>query len=273
MKSYLTILAMSIILFGCSNKDDNPTQELPKDLLITSFSPTSAVPGDTITFIGENIDPEITYIVSFNGVTGETTNVSETEIVAIVPQGATSGEVVISYEDVILTVGTIEIIDDSDKLFGYFFPDGCSLMNINNLDINTGELLEEVAQLYAGSCEEYVKSVFYRTSNFFIYTYYEHTAQGMSPAKNGLIKDFNSDQVYNWSLGGDPNIDEDILATQENKIYYSYRNQVDVDEDYEIRSANLNRTGIQTIYEFPFDYTYWRLIMFSEWVKRFEVKV
>src|SRR5690606_15983038 len=169
MKSYLTILGMSIILFGCSNKDDSPTQELPNDLLITSFSPTSAVPGDAITFIGENIDPEITYIVSFNGVNGETTSVSETEIVAIVPLGATSGEVVISYEDKNITVGTIEIIDESDKLYGYFAPDGCGLLHINKININTGELMEEVTQLYAGSCEEYVKSRFYRASNF-LYT-------------------------------------------------------------------------------------------------------
>ena len=154
MKRFFTYLLMTFILIGCSNNDDNSSEETPKNLVIISFSPISVMAGDEVIFVGENIDPTLTYRISFNGIEGETVNVTETEIVAIVPQEATSGEITISYGEKTLTVGTIQIIEELDKLYGYLPIEGggCEVLKIHNLDINTGELRNEIALLYNQSC-------------------------------------------------------------------------------------------------------------------------
>ncbi len=258
MKSLYTYIAMVLILIGCSNNDENPTQETPKNLIITSFSPSTAFPGNEVTFIGNNIDPTVIYTVSFNGIEGETTSVTATEIVAIVPQGATSGEIVISYEDVTITAGTIEIIEELDKLYGYFPVEGagCEAFYIFSLDINTGALLEEQTLLQAYNCYWEGPSSFYREANIFTHTYWEYLAQGLDPAKRAVIKNFNTGDVHHLSLEYEPDITMSILAAHDNKLFYSYRNYIDTDEAYEIRVVNLATGSTQIIYEFPLDFTY-----------------
>ncbi|MBA80261.1 IPT/TIG domain-containing protein [Leeuwenhoekiella sp.] len=227
-------------------------------LLITSFSPTTAFKGDEITFVGENIDPAITYAVFFNGIEGETASVTENEIVAIVPQGATSGEITISYEDSIIAAGTIEITNELDKLYGYFPVEGagCEAFYIYSLDINTGALLEEQTLLNALNCYSYISSNFYRNTNIFVHTFSEHWAQGQPLYKNVLIKNFNTGYQATWILRDEGDRDGSILAAYDNKIYYSYRYFPDVDETYEVRVRNLDTGITTTVYNFPLDYMY-----------------
>lgn len=227
-------------------------------LIITSFSPTTAFTGDEVTFVGENINPAITYLVSFNGIEGETTNVTETEIVAIVPQGATSGEIVISYEDISTTVGAIEIIEELDKLYGYLPIEGadCDVLKIHNLNINTGELLDEIALLHNQSCYSYLSSNFYREGNIFVHTYTTRYGQGSPYGKACTIVNLTSGEITGWTLSDGADYDGSILAAHNNKIYYIYRYYDSIDDIYEIRSANLNNSNVSTIYEFPTDFIY-----------------
>ncbi|MGB3344642.1 MAG: IPT/TIG domain-containing protein [Aequorivita sp.] len=228
--------------------------ELP-ELIITSFSPMEAFIGDEVTFIGENIDPEITYIVSFNGLEGETTSVTETEIVSIIPEGATSGEVTISYGNMTISVGTIEIIIELDKLYGFSHVNPCSLSKIYNLDINSGAVLDEIAEIYASGCDSYISTNFYRAGNVFIYIYSERISQGMHNYTVALIKDFNSGVTYSWVLDrGDPVTTKNLLAPHDNKIYYVYRENVD--KVYDLKVSNLNGSGAAIVYRFPFERTY-----------------
>lgn len=231
------------------------------ELIITSFSPMEAFVGEAVTFIGENIDLEIPYTVSFNGLEGETTSVTETEIVSIIPEGATSGEVKISYEDLTVSVGTIEILEliiDLDGLYAYLpvAGAGCQALEIYSMDMDNGILIDEIALLQAYSCYMEGPSNFYRGANIFVHTYWEYLAQGLDPAKQAVIKDFNTGATFNWHLDNGSDYTMSILAAHENKIYYSYRNFVDIDEAYELRVANLNFSDRHTIYQFPLDYTY-----------------
>jgi hypothetical protein len=61
---------------------------------ISSLTPNAGAIGDTILVSGSNFGPGGT--VTFNGITATTTNWSTTSIFAIVPQGATSGNVVVT---------------------------------------------------------------------------------------------------------------------------------------------------------------------------------
>ncbi|MAO49519.1 MAG: hypothetical protein CML16_01380 [Pusillimonas sp.] len=227
-------------------------------LIITSFSPTTAFTGDEVTFVGENIDPAITYLVSFNGIEGETTNVTETEIVAIVPQGATSGEITISYEDSTISAGTIEITDELDKLYGYLPIEGadCEVLKIHNLNINTGALSDEVALLHNQSCYSYLSSNFYREANIFVHSFTTRYAQGLPFGKACVIYNLTTGARGGWTLSDGADYDGNILAAHNNKIYYLYRYYDSIDDIYEIRSASINNSNNSTLYEFPTDFIY-----------------
>ncbi|MCB0452314.1 MAG: hypothetical protein KDC94_05360 [Aequorivita sp.] len=227
-------------------------------LLITSFSPTTAFTGDEVTFVGENIDPAITYAVFFNGIEGETASVTENEIVAIVPQGATSGEIEITYEDTTLNVGTIEIIAELDKLYGYLPIDGagCEVLKIHNLDINTGELLEEIAMLYNQSCYSELSSNFFREANVFVHTFTTRYGQGLPYGKACSIVNLTTGANGGWTLSDGAIYDGSILAATNNKIFYMYRYYDGIDDIYEIRSSNLNHSNVTTLYEFPTNFIY-----------------
>lgn len=232
------------------------TEEPP--LIITSFSPNVASPGDEITFVGENIDPTVIYTVFFNAIEGETTSITETEIVVIVPEGATSGEMTISYENFSLVVGTIEILQELDKLYGYLpiQGGGCEVLNIHNIDINSGILLDRIARIYASSCYSYKKSSFYRGANVFVYTYTTRYAQGMPYGKECMIVDLDSGARFNWPLSDGADYDGTILAAHEGKIYYMYRFYDGIEDIYEVRSANIDRTNVETHYAFSTNFIY-----------------
>ena len=249
---------MTFILIGCSNNDDNSSEETPKNLVIMSFPPISVMPGDEVIFVRENIEPTLTYRISFNGIEGETVNVTETEIVAIVPQEATSGEITISYGEKTLTVGTIQIIEELDKLYGYLPIEGggCEVLKIHNLDINTGELRNEIALLYNQSCYSDLSSNFYRDANIFVHTYTARYGQGMPYGKECVIKNLTTGAIGGWSLSDGADYDGSILAAHDNKIFYVYRYYDSIDDIYEIRSANLDHSNISTLYEFSTDFIY-----------------
>src|SRR5690606_3277348 len=110
------------IIVGCSNNDENTKQEVAENLIITGYSPTSAMAGDEITFDGENIIVSKEYSIFFNGIPSENVQTFPSEIKAIVPQNATTGDVVIKYDDKSLNVGQLEIIEESSLVITNFSP-------------------------------------------------------------------------------------------------------------------------------------------------------
>lgn len=261
MKLISSVLILFFIFSSCSNKDDDPIIPNPQNqLIITSFSPMEASVGDEIIFIGENIDPTISYSVSFNGVNGETTSVTESEIVARIPPGATSGKIEISYDDKIVNVGTIEITEELDKLYVYFDSEyGCDLLNIYHMDNNTGEILQELEQLYAGTCVEYLGTEFFRDGNILIYSMWERITHDYYN-RLAIVRNFTDGSVYKWNLESKINdqsiSSKNILAVHDNKIYYIFRYYDSIDDIYEIKVSNLSNSNIGTVHEFPTNFIY-----------------
>ena len=85
---------------GGANATPNPlvfTTVNPPPLNITSISPTSGAAGTSVTINGTNFGPsQGTSTVKFNGTTAATSSWSATHIVATVPNGATTGIILVT---------------------------------------------------------------------------------------------------------------------------------------------------------------------------------
>lgn len=92
---YMSILAVIGILWSCvEDPVDNPAVPGPT---ISAIDPNSAWEGDAVTITGTNFFATVTgnNVVSFNGTAAKVTAVTATSITTTVPDGATSGNVII----------------------------------------------------------------------------------------------------------------------------------------------------------------------------------
>ncbi|UXP32770.1 IPT/TIG domain-containing protein [Reichenbachiella agarivorans] len=80
-------IALTTLAVSCSEDKDDPTP-IP---VVTAINPTSGEPGDNVTITGVDMDAATS--VTFNGVAATIVSNSATEIVATVPEDATTGKV------------------------------------------------------------------------------------------------------------------------------------------------------------------------------------
>jgi hypothetical protein len=86
----LVVLGAGLLIFACSD-DDAST---PKAPVISSFNPTSALPGATVTISGANFNASTAgNIVAFDNIPAVVTSATATEIHAVVPPAATTGKI------------------------------------------------------------------------------------------------------------------------------------------------------------------------------------
>jgi sugar lactone lactonase YvrE len=104
MKKYILfslLFSLACFVWQCGNSNGNggdPVQPAQPDTspTITSFSPTSAGVGATVTITGTNFSGNApNNIVKFNGKTANVTSVTTTSISAVVPSGATTGKITV----------------------------------------------------------------------------------------------------------------------------------------------------------------------------------
>ncbi|WP_109436080.1 IPT/TIG domain-containing protein [Aquimarina sp. AU119] len=123
--------------------------EEPQSPTIENISTDSAVVGDIITVNGTNFDPEETYIIKFNGIQGTITEITTTSLKVQVPEGATTGEITLTFNEKATVIGNIEIlevvIDYGSRLFAY--KDGITPSQIVEIDKNTGEQISVIADI------------------------------------------------------------------------------------------------------------------------------
>jgi len=93
MKIYIPIgILVLLLLVGCTNA---PVPS-PIPLTITEVNPVCGVPGETIIITGTSFgDTQGSSVVTFNGVPATVTSWSNTQISALVPQAAITGDVVV----------------------------------------------------------------------------------------------------------------------------------------------------------------------------------
>src|SRR5438045_140725 len=94
----MLVLALAITAVGCGSGSSSPGGGgNPSPASITSLNPTSGVLGTSVTITGANFGAtQGTSTVKFNGTAATPTSWSATSIVAPVPAGATTGNVVVT---------------------------------------------------------------------------------------------------------------------------------------------------------------------------------
>tara|TARA_R110002072_G_scaffold7503_2_gene40385 strand:- start:119542 stop:120717 length:1176 start_codon:yes stop_codon:yes gene_type:complete len=145
MKFKIIVLTIaSCLVFACSSDDsqvqqqddmEDPTDDSgggqnepdPTAFVVTSFSPTQAYTGETVTIVGDSIDLNTEYIVTFNDIVSPRVTVSETKLEAVIPNGEAGGDIRIQHDNFDIQVGTIDVIVERAFIFA-----GYSLMNPNS---------------------------------------------------------------------------------------------------------------------------------------------
>lgn len=116
MKKILSIISLSLLIASCSSENDSIPEQVINPT-VTSISNTSAEIGDILTVNGKDFNPNENYVIRFNGVQGTIIEKTTTSIKVEIPQGATSGEVILTFADQNLTIGNIEIITVNNSVF------------------------------------------------------------------------------------------------------------------------------------------------------------
>ncbi|MAM28061.1 MAG: hypothetical protein CMC13_03480 [Flavobacteriaceae bacterium] len=139
------VLICCFLVFACSSEDsqvqqqdemEDPTDDSgggqqgdpePTAFVVTSFSPTQAYTGETVTIVGDSIDLNTEYIVTFNDIVSPRVTVSETKLEAVIPNGEAGGIIKVQHDTFDVEVGSIEVIVENARIFG---RDAASNMNV-----------------------------------------------------------------------------------------------------------------------------------------------
>lgn len=109
---------------------------------IESISPEKAIIGNTISITGTNFVLEETYVVKFQEIEAKIIEVSTTKLIVEVPEGATSGEVSIIYENETKMIGSITILQSYLYAYKRDYSGDNSINQIVRINKQTGN--EEV---------------------------------------------------------------------------------------------------------------------------------
>lgn len=112
IKKISLLFLIVTLLAGCKDDDDSVTVPLS----ITSFSPTSGVPGDLVTIVGTGFSDDASENkVRFNGSLGTVYSTSETELTVVVPSEASSGTISITVDSQVVTSEEAFVVTTSES--------------------------------------------------------------------------------------------------------------------------------------------------------------
>ena len=151
------------VIVSCSKDEpasastkEQPTPQQPNFPTIKNFSAQEVTVGDVITIEGENFNPSQTYTITFNGVKGTIKEVTSNHLKVEIPEEATSGEVILSSNEISKRIGRLTILPKPSVLYAYV-----AYNKIVKLDLQTGKELETIAEIgreYLGRGIYYLKS-------------------------------------------------------------------------------------------------------------------
>jgi hypothetical protein len=119
MRKIYSIIILCTIFINCS-KDDNKQTESIDFPTIENLSINNASIGDEITISGINLKPNEIYIIQFNEKKGLITEITETYIKVQIPEGATSGDITLTYNGTTQIIGNISI---SPRLYAFKYDE------------------------------------------------------------------------------------------------------------------------------------------------------
>ena len=162
LKIFLTLFCIGVIV-SCSKDEptpapakEQPTPQQTNFPTIKNFSAQEVTVGDIITIEGENFNPSQTYTITFNGVKGTIKEVTSNHLKVEIPEEATSGEVILSSNEISKSIGRLTILPKPSVLYAYV-----AYNKIVKLDLQTGKELETIAEIgreYLGRGIYYLKS-------------------------------------------------------------------------------------------------------------------
>lgn len=139
MKKIYLLACLSIVLFDCSSDDSSPGMEGETlEPTVENISTANATAGDIITINGKNFDPAETYIVKFNDIEGDITEIQPSFLKVQVPENATSGDITLTANGKTTVVGTITIAPQTPMAGVFIFQQGVD--KIAQINIENGNL-------------------------------------------------------------------------------------------------------------------------------------
>ena len=151
------------VIVSCSKDEpapapakEQPTPQQTNFPTVKNFSAQEVTVGDIITIEGENFVPSQTYTITFNGVKGTIKEVTSNHLKVEIPEEATSGEVILSSNEISKSIGRLTILPKPSVLYAYV-----AYSKIVKLDLQTGKELETIAEIgreYLGRGIYYLKS-------------------------------------------------------------------------------------------------------------------
>ncbi len=251
MKKILLIISVTILLIlSCTNDGSPETNDQSVVLTIEHVTITNANIGDTITINGENFNPQTTYSIAFNGVSGLVVENNLSYLKVLIPENATSGNITITYDGTTKTIGEIEInVDPISKLYVHKKE---GFHSIVELDFNDGS---EVSTIATSLPENYSNPVFNEITNEIIGSY--STGGHVDPISNEMIPLEAFLHKINLETGTVTEIEiesayyKDLVISENGKLY-AYK-KADTQSIVEINSSNGNEistiaTGLPDYY-------------------------
>ncbi len=143
LAQYLLLALAVIVLTFCSKDEDSPDPQGDTIPEITSFEPVYGLPGTTVMIKGINFDETSTANkIAFNGVEAAVTHATETTLSVTVPEGATSGKIVLNVsEHMVSTTTDFEVLKDFPRngLMGFWpFTTNGKERGLNNAEHEIG---------------------------------------------------------------------------------------------------------------------------------------
>ncbi len=104
------------LIVSCSKEKNEPIPQAQSDLKINSFTPVSGGEGTTVTIVGSDFDEKPdNNVVTFNNTPGAVSVAGKTQLIVIVPAGASTGPIqVTSNNKTAVSVSDFTIISDQN---------------------------------------------------------------------------------------------------------------------------------------------------------------
>ncbi len=115
IKTLFSIVSISVLFIlgvgSCDDTDYTYVPELTQPVVVSTYSPSIGDIGYEVTLTGENFSPiPSNNKVRFNGILAVVKEGDTNSLVVEVPEGATTGDLTVSHQDVTLTAGVFTVV-------------------------------------------------------------------------------------------------------------------------------------------------------------------
>ncbi len=240
MKKTLSIISLSLLLTSCSSDNDSISEPIINPT-VTSISNTSAEIGDILTINGKDFNPNENYVIRFNGIQGTIIEKTTTSIKVEIPQGASTGEIILTFSGQNIVIGNIEILEDNQLILAFKsnFISSTETTKFLNIDPTNGDKtnlldLQTSDNVESASVNEATNQIFFVTS----------LGDGNVDTEIYTV-DIASNSFSMANLNNDPEIDYELVPINNGTLYaikQSYVSEITTSKLVSINPSTGNET-------------------------------